>query len=348
MRMPGSAELIGLVAFTVAGFGSCSDKKVSEVAAAVPTPVRTVKIVEEEIPRVVRACGITTSSKQMKLSFKTGGIVKKILVEDGDRVIKGKVLAELDLTEIEARLSQAEIAFEKAHRDLNRVRNLFRDSVVTTEQLQDATSAFNNVSAELEITRYNLRHSSIKAPSDGLILKRLVEENELVSPGMSVFVFSSSEAGFVLRVGVSDREILNLALGDSAAVSFDTFGERRFTAVVSEMPAGSSYGMFEIELTLLDMDVTLLTGMVGCAEIYSHKVQRFPVVPVDALVDAEADRAFVFIRQGEVVRRKAVRLGSFSGENVAVLEGLLLGQEVVKEGVPYLSDGSRVKLIPDE
>ena len=339
---------MALVVLAAVGLSSCSQKQETESVEAPPTPVRVVQVVEQEIPTIVRACGVIESSKLMKLSFKTGGIVKRIAVEEGERVKGGAVLAGLNLTEIEARLAQAETAYEKGLRDLERVKNLFRDSVVTTEHLQDATSAFNNVSAELEIARFNLRHSSIKAPSEGLILKRLVEENELVSPGQPVFVFSSSEAGFVLRAGVSDREILDLALGDSATVSFDTFAEPRFAAVVSEMPAGSSQGMFEVELTILDTQLTLLTGMIGCAEIYSHKIQRFAVVPIDALVDAEADHAFVYLRQGDIVRRRPVRLGVFFEETVAVLEGLSPGQEVVTEGAPYLTDKSKIKLIPSD
>ncbi len=346
MRMPGSAWLIGLATLTTACFASCSPKKEVEVVPAPPVPVRLVQVVEEEIPRVVRACGVIASSKQMKLSFKIGGIVDKIPIEEGNQATKGQVLAELNLTEIEARLTQAEIACEKAERDLERIRNLYRDSVATTEQLQDATSAFENASAELKIARYNLLHSSIKAPSEGVILKRLVEENELVPAGKPVFVFSSSEAEHVLRVGVSDRDVLYLALGDSAVVRFDTFRDRHFSAVLSETPAGTNSGMFEIELTILETDVRLLTGMIGCAEIYSHNLRRVPVVPVDALIDAEADRAFVFIRQGEIVRRKLVRLGALFGEKTAVLEGLSTGQEVVTEGALYLRDKSRIKLIP--
>ena len=177
MRIPGSARLIVLAIFSAACFTSCSEKKEVEVVPTPPVPVRLVQVVEEEIPRVVRACGVIASSKQMKLSFKTGGIVKRISVEEGDRVKKGQVLAELNLTEIEARFSQAETAYEKAERDLKRIRNLYRDSVVTNEQFQDANSFFENASAELKIASYNLSHSSIKAPSEGVILKRLVEEN---------------------------------------------------------------------------------------------------------------------------------------------------------------------------
>ncbi|MEA1997279.1 MAG: efflux RND transporter periplasmic adaptor subunit [Gemmatimonadota bacterium] len=353
MRMHG---MPGLAMFAAAALTTCcGGRKAVESVDVPPVPVRTVKVVERDISTVVRACGVTASSRQMKLSFKTGGIIRSIPVEEGESVKKGALIASLELTEIRARLSQAEIAHEKAGRDLARIRNLYSDSVVTTEQLQDAVSAFDMAAAELDVARYNLNHSTIKAPSQGRILKKLVERNELVRAGAPVVLFSSSDAGFVLRVGVIDREVMRLGLGDSASVTFDSFdeagGKSVFPAYVSEMPAGSSSGMFEIELTILDKggpQVTLLSGMFGCAEIYSGHIRHLPVIPLEALVDADGDRAYVFISLGDSVRRRRVRLGALQrqGAGVAVAAGLSAGEEVVTQGALYLKENSRIKAIP--
>src|SRR4030042_5733562 len=85
MRMPCSARLISIVSLTAACFASCSGKKDAEVVSAPQVPVRLVQVVEEKIPIVVRACGTISSGKQMKLSFKIGGIIDRILIEEGER-----------------------------------------------------------------------------------------------------------------------------------------------------------------------------------------------------------------------------------------------------------------------
>ena len=99
--------------------------------------------VERESYRIpVVTTGLLGTAKEMKLSFKTGGIIDEIHVREGQACRKGQVLASLDLSEIRAQVDQARIASEKALRDLNRAGNLYMDSVVTLEQYQNARSAY--------------------------------------------------------------------------------------------------------------------------------------------------------------------------------------------------------------
>ncbi len=87
----------------------------------------------------------------MKLSFKIGGIIKNIFVDEGQRVYKAQKLTELDLSEIKAQVNQAQSAFEKAKRDLERMKRLYADNVVTLEQLQNAETGFEIVKSNLKI-----------------------------------------------------------------------------------------------------------------------------------------------------------------------------------------------------
>ncbi len=91
--------------------------------------VQAVEMFEYKIP--VRATGLLSTSTEMKLSFKTGGIISQLHVREGESVRKGEVLARLDLSEIRAQVNQARIGLEKAERDLARAGNLYRDSVAT-------------------------------------------------------------------------------------------------------------------------------------------------------------------------------------------------------------------------
>ena len=88
-------------------------------------------------------------------------------------------MAQLDLSEIEAHSDQARAAFEKAGRDLARVKKLYDDNVTTLEQLQNATTAFEIASSQVRVAEFNLHHSSIFAPVNGKILKRFVNNTNL-------------------------------------------------------------------------------------------------------------------------------------------------------------------------
>ncbi|MBY0425973.1 MAG: biotin/lipoyl-binding protein, partial [Cytophagales bacterium] len=128
---------LGLVLFT-----ACSSHK-KEAPAVQENTVVSVKtsIVQKENTQLpVVASGLVASSTEARLSFKTGGIIDKIYVEEGDYVKKGQLLATLKLNEIKAQVAQAEEALQKADRDLKRVTNLYKDSVASLEQLQNVTT----------------------------------------------------------------------------------------------------------------------------------------------------------------------------------------------------------------
>ena len=89
----------------------------------------------------IAVSGQFTTDDETQLGFKTGGVIRSILVKEGDRIHAGQLLATLDLTEINTQVSQAQLGLEKAKRDFQRVQNLYRDSVATLEQLQNAPAA---------------------------------------------------------------------------------------------------------------------------------------------------------------------------------------------------------------
>ena len=120
---------------------------------------------------------------------------------------RGQLLARLNLTEIDAQVGQARNAFEKAERDFKRVSNLYRDSAATLEQFQNAQTGFQLAEQALQIAGFNQRYSSIYATESGRVLRKLMNEGELVGPGQPVYVINSTRPGdWVIRIGVADRD----------------------------------------------------------------------------------------------------------------------------------------------
>ena len=311
--------------------------------------VRTVEIVQEDITLPVRTSGMLSSSSEKRLSFKTGGIIESIHVDEGDAVKKGAALASLDLAEIRAMYVQAERAWEKARRDLGRMENLYSDSVVTLEQYQNVRTGLDVAKSSLEIAKFNLDHSTITAPSDGKVLRRFAEEFEMTGPGSPVFLFGVTGEGWSVKVGVIDRDLIRIRKGDSASVRFDAWPGFSFPASVSEISgfADPMTGTFEVDLDLDSMGRILASGFTAKAKIYPSDRMSSLVVPIESLVDADGERGFVFIaaKSGDTARRVPVELGVLIGEGVAVRGPVEAGMMVVTEGAPYLVDGSRIEVV---
>ncbi len=324
-------------------FGCKSSQKAKEEAP--PIPVKLARVWYDSLTIPVHSAGLLFAAAESKLSFKTGGILKTIAVKEGEKVTKGQILAWLDLTEIQARYRQALSAFRKAERDFNRVKKLYADSVATLEQKQNAQTALEVAKADLNIAKFNLKHSEIRAPSVGVVLKIIPEINEMVAPGQPVFLFGSETGNKILKAGVTDKHIARIQLGDKAEIEFDAYPEKKFKATVSEIsgtidPMSSTY---EVKLKLLPEKTKLFSGFVGKVTIYPSKRVRAALIPYQSLVEADGDRGYVFIvKPDSSVKRVKVSLLQTMDQRIAVKSGLEGIERVVAEGAAYLSDGSKV------
>jgi RND family efflux transporter MFP subunit len=286
---------------------ACNPKPVDREAIGdvVNIKVQPVQAIEYKVP--VRATGLLGTRSEMKLSFKTGGIIKKIHVNEGDAVNRGTILAELDLSEVKAQVKQATVAMEKAERDMTRAANLYQDSVVTLEQYQDVQSGYEMAKSRKKVADFNMLHSTIKAPTSGKIQKILAEPSEMIAPGYPVLLFASTEGDWVVRVAITDKDVVKISLGDSARVSMDAFPGEQFMAMVTEVGsiADPYTGSYELELAIYKPHPQFRTGFFSQARIFPSSTETSLVVPLEALLDAQDNLASVYLWEGG----KAVKKG---------------------------------------
>ncbi len=333
------------VLFTV--FTGCKPKVVQEAAKADPVKVRMVPVEVREISLPVRSIGTVATSEEIRLSFKTGGIVAQTYVREGDAVKKGQLLAELNLSEINAQVNQAINAYDKTLRDYNRAKNLYADSVATLEQLQNAETAMNVSKSVLNMAKFNQSHSKIAAPKAGVILRQMVKENELVAPGYPVYAMGISGKTWIIRTALSDRDVVKINIGDSAKVSIDAWPEENFTAIVSQMDEASNpmTGTYETELKLTPTSKRLATGFIANVELFPDQKFSYSLVPMSSVVEADGRTGYVYVVTPDHLARKIrVNLATLYGTQAAVSGGLENYTSVVGDGVAYLADGIAVEI----
>jgi multidrug efflux system membrane fusion protein len=347
-----SAVLAGIVLLTLA---ACSAKDApvdtpAEEEEAIP--VRTAPSTSGPAGPSIGTNGLIASEDEMRLSFKTGGIIRRLAVREGDVVRKGQLLAELELAEVGAQAEQADQAAAKAERDLERGERLHADQVISLETLQNLRTQAAVARAGRKAARFNLGYSTIVAPRDGRVLRRLAEEREFIPPGQPVVVLGSAARGHVVRTGLADREIVRVALGDIAEVRLDAYPDRVFPATVSEVAAAADprNGLFPVEVRIApETGVVLATGLVAKVDIVPAASRRSTLthIPIAALIEGRGDQASVFVLDGAVARKRAVTVAFFNGERVALTTGLKPDERVITEGALYLQDGDRVRIVAD-
>ncbi len=323
--------------------------------AAAPIPVETAKPEPAGAANVIRVTGTLSANVELRLSFKTGGILKRLMVDTGQTVRAGQLLAELDRTEVGAGAAQMRMSLAKAERDFVRAESLFKQDVIPKAQLDDARTALELARAASVAMNFNSDSGRITAEKEGVVLRRFVQAGEVVAAGAPILALSQGDAKKVLKVSLSDIDAVRVELGDTAEVHFDALPGVKIAAHVLTL-AGSANpgtGLFEIELALDDATTRLSSGMIGQAVIQptenaaknSEQSLVQPdllLIPLAALVEANAEHGLIYVVEKDIAKSRGVTLGEIRGDAVLVLNGLDANEMVVVRGAPYLDDGVAV------
>jgi RND family efflux transporter MFP subunit len=294
--------------------------------------------------------GIVVTKHEMRLSFKMGGLVRRIYVQQGETVKQGQRLAEIELTEVNAQVEQARQLTDKAERDLKRGENLYADQVISLEQLQDLRTQAAMAAASYKSAQFNQGYSVIVAPHDGVVLRKLVEERELVPAGSPVLLFGESNRGFVVRAALADREIVNVKLGDKGEIRMDAFPGQAMTGTVVEVASAAEErsGMFPVEVHFDAPPPRLVSGLVARLRLTPEtSAPPLTYVPMAALVEGDGDRASVFVLDGDKARKRSVRVAFITADSIALESGLNAGEPVITDGALYLENGEAVEVQRD-
>ncbi len=322
-------------------------KPPEQAPAREPTRVGTGIVTTGPAQPPILTNGVITTREELKLSFKVAGIVRAITVDEGQAVRAGQQLAVLELTEVDAQVEQARQLAAKAERDLARSSRLRTDEVISEEELEAVRTQAAVARATLRAAEFNRNFSTILAPRDGVVLRKLVEEREFVQPGQSVLVVGPREGGFIVRAALSDRDVVRLRLGDPATVSVDAFPGQVLAGRITVLPgaADGASSLFDIEMELATAPVKLVSGLSARVRIdpVVASESTLPYAPISAVIEADGDQAAVFVVENGVAIRRAVRIAFIAPTAIAVAEGLKAGEKVVTDGALYLEDGESVQ-----
>jgi RND family efflux transporter MFP subunit len=339
--------LLFATSVTVVGCATGHADDAATEPPSVPVEAHPAQARTEALP--IRTTGRLASKAEIQLSFKIDGIIEHIAVDEGARVQSGQTLARLNLAEIEARVLEAQSALDKARRDLARTERLHRDSVATLENLQDARTAVEVAEARVQAATFNRTYAVIAAPASGRVLRRHAEEGELVTPGTPVLTLGASGRGWVVRAGLPERDVVRLALGDSARVTFDAYPERTIPGRIAEIAdaADPQTGTFEVEVAVGPEAMPLKSGFIAKLDLVPSHTAAYVEVPIAALVSGDGQDGIVFTldRATKEARRTPVRIAQLLDSTVVLADGPAPDTPVITTGAVGLRDGDRVRRV---
>ncbi|WP_291906097.1 efflux RND transporter periplasmic adaptor subunit [Chitinophaga sp. CB10] len=332
---------------------ACGSKQTAvQQDSTVIIPVKTMALQQHGGAQTIHASGQFTTDDEVYLSFKTGGIINSILVKEGDPVRRGQLLATLNLTEVNAQVQQATLAFEKAQRDYQRTNNLYKDSVATLEQLQNSKTALDLAQQQLTAANFNRSYSAIHATQDGYVLHKLANTGQVISPGTPVFQINGAQnAHWILRIGVSDGEWASVKKGDKASIETESAKGAALPATVIRKSEGidPQSGTFTIDVQLDGAKpAAIAAGMFGRCTIQTAAADTsgFWRIPYAALLDGNGSSGFVFVTNDNKTARKVpVTIAGMEKDQVLISGGIETAAKLIISGSAYLKDQSPIRII---
>ena len=344
-----SVVAAGLMAAISACGGGSRD---TALAVTVPQAAQPVVVAADVVPAepdaLIRATGTIVYSEEATLSFKTGGILTELTVDEGDLVKAKQRLARLDLTELAASVAQAEAAVVNADLQYERTRDLVEKGHVAQARLDDAALARDQARAALKAVSFNRNLGVMVAAGDGVVLRRLAEPGQTLAPGAPVLQIGNTASGLVLRVPVPAASAARLKVGDTAEFTITGLDGPPRTGAIVRIGAKSNdaTGNFSVDIAAGD-PAQLRSGLIGNARITSSGAAEAKSeavrIPTLALIDARADRGYVYVIDDKnIAHRRAVSTSGIIGGDVLVLSGLTANERVIAEGAAYVRDGEAV------
>ena len=349
---PDFLRAILLLSVAAAGLSACGHgSAASEIPAQTAIPVRLLPLNTQSNAGSIAVSGVFTTDDEVLLSFKTGGIIQRIFVKEGDPIRQGQTVATLNPLEIDAAVQQAKLAFEKASRDHQRATNLYNDSVATLEQLQNSKTAMDMATQQLRTAEFNRSHSVITAPRNGYVLRKLAAEGQMVQAGTPILQTNGAQSGnWLLRASVSNREWASIRLQDATTVEVESSPGKVFKGLVSRRSEGidPATGAFAIDIKLTgEKPSNIAFGMFGKAAIQTTASHTGSwAIPYDALLDGDGSSGYVFVTSdGKTAHKVNVTSAGMENDQVIISQGLENAGQLIISGSAYLTDSSAIRVI---
>lgn len=316
------------------GAGSAPPSVSVEVAAASLQPISA----------SYNATAALEAPNEAQVVAKTSGVLLQLLVEEGDRVKAGQVLAKIDPERPRLEVQRAEALLRKLEAELARSRELFERKLVAADIYEKIRYDVDTQRAVYNMTRLELSYTDIVAPIAGVIAQRSAKVGNLIQLNASVFrIVDTSRLEATLNV--PEREIGTLRAEAPVELRLDALPGQVFAGRIERVSpvvdAGS--GTFRV-VCAIEPDERLRPGMFGRIAVVFDQRQDVLTVPRVALLEGEGEAAVYRVLDGKAVRTP-VELGYLSGELAEIRAGLAVGDAVVTTGKVALRDGAAVEVI---
>lgn len=345
--MPLTAVVL-LGSLFITGCNQAQSSTTTEVAAEVAIPVETAKAKLGVISSSYRTTTTLAARTEAEVMAKSSGIVQRILVEEGEQVSVGQLLAVLENERQQHLLAKERAELGRLSSELTRMHEMHQRKLVSTDVYDKLKWQVESMQASVELAELNLRETEIRAPISGVVARRYVKTGQLVNqltPNSLFHLVSETELEAVVHL--PEEQVLQAKTGQEAVLSFAGVPDvqAKISRVAPIVDAGS--GTVRTTLLIDNSQRQLKAGMFSQVEIKFDTRLQALVIPKRALLTVDNLPGVMVLDADNKVLRRQVTLGYTTDNIVEIIEGLQVDDQVVVAGHAALKEQSLVKVVTE-
>ena len=289
--------------------------------------------------------GSIEASQTVPLTFQTSGTVLRVLVNAGDAVHKGQLLATVDKADAQSMYELTNSKYNQAKDAYNRLKEVHDNGSLSEIKWVEMESNLQQAQSSVTIAKNNRKKTNLYSPDNGIIGKRNVE------PGMSsIGTLAPLELVKIktvyAKIAVAENEISKIKKGQKAESRVSALDDKIFDGVVTNVGvvADQISRTYEVKITVKNSGLLLKPGMVCDVNLGITANKEVLTVPYQAVDKDRNNNNFVFVVDSEqkIAKKRIIHIGNYVNDNIEVLDGLSVGEKVVSEGKQRLTDNCKV------
>lgn len=311
------------------------------------TPIAAVELSRRDLSRQLSTSAAVEPRVRIRLAARTTGTIDSVEVEEGDRVREGDLLAQLDMSEALAELDRARAMEAQAEAVYARQAELLESRLTSHSEYDQARTDLSVATSVRRLWETRIAFGRMTAPRDAVIVERFIEPGEAIENNDVAFELAAMDE-LVLRIGVSELDVVHLEVGQTVPVHLDAMPDTPRDGTIRRISptAERSSRLITVEI-LLPPDAherNIRPGFLGRINIPIDERPDVLAVPA-AAIGEDDEGTYVYVVKDDRLKRRAIVVGATRGQWTEVSEGLEDGEIVLATNPIDMSDGEAVRIV---
>ena len=310
-----------------------------------PIPVETSTPMRGDVLAVYSGTAPIEAFAEADVIAKVEGEIREVLVEEGDDVTEGQIMARLDGDRLRLELNESRARLRKMQRDFQRNKDLREKGLLSEGDFEKLQFDLEALQASYNLASLELDYTQVRAPIDGIISERYIKIGNTIRVGDPLYRVTGLDP-LVAYLHVPEREYRQITAGQPVAIDIDALADQRIFATVTRISpiVDAATGTFKITIEIHDAERRIKPGMFGRMSIVYDRHENVLQVPRSAIVE-ELDVESVFVVEDGKAVRRLVTTGYGENGMIEISDGLTDADNVITVGQVGLKPDAAVTVI---